>query len=228
VSEAQVVERAAGADFPAFFRESCPRMLAQAIMMCGNRQDAEDAVQEAYTEALRRWDRVGGLDSPAAWVHRVMRQRVWRAVQRRDRARPVGLAVPVPEASTVEQAAEARAVLGALVGLPGRQRAVLVLHCLFGLSHQEIADQLGIRSTGTVASNLFKARQSLHDLLGTAGERPRPGDPLVTPAGRPVTPLAVAVQRAGRWLRDGVAGDREGLERVLGGVVRLAAARGAP
>ena len=64
-------------DFAAFFASTCPGMIAKAILLSGHRQEAEDAVQEAYTEALRSWHRIGAYDSPEAWVYKVMRQRLW-------------------------------------------------------------------------------------------------------------------------------------------------------
>ncbi len=45
--------------FDVFFAESSPRVLARALVLAANRHDAEDAVQDAYAEALRRWDRIG-------------------------------------------------------------------------------------------------------------------------------------------------------------------------
>ena len=65
------------AEFHTFFECSCPGMLARALLLAGHRQDAEDAVQQAYVEALRRWERVGRYDSPDAWVYKIVKQRLW-------------------------------------------------------------------------------------------------------------------------------------------------------
>lgn len=54
------------ADFRTFFERSCPGMLARALLIAGHRQDAEDAVQQAYIEALQRWERLSRYDSPDA------------------------------------------------------------------------------------------------------------------------------------------------------------------
>src|SRR5689334_10676943 len=75
-------------DFPAFFARTGSGMIAKAILLSGHRQEAEDAVQEAYTEALRSWHRIGAYDSPEAWVYKVMSQRLWAASRRAARQVP--------------------------------------------------------------------------------------------------------------------------------------------
>lgn len=69
-------------DFRTFFERSCPGMLARALLIAGDRQDAEDAVQQAYVEALRWWERVGRYDSPDAWVYKIVKQRLWAVARR--------------------------------------------------------------------------------------------------------------------------------------------------
>ncbi|MCF6522830.1 RNA polymerase sigma factor [Streptomyces sp. JJ36] len=221
-AEGGTAEGAAHGDFETFFARSLPGMLARAMLLCGHPQDAEDAVQEAYAEALRRWDRLRGYDAPDAWVYRVVRQRLWGAARSRRRTRPVDDPVAEmrpPAAASVEQTAEVRAVLAALSGLPARQRTVLVLHCLQGLPQDEIAGELGL-SRGGVAANLHKARRRLKGVVGTADEGTVPGRrrPVqhdrgeLVPAGaggtaRPDEPadgVAAALLRAELWLRGGL------------------------
>ncbi|MGH3857828.1 MAG: RNA polymerase sigma factor, partial [Pseudonocardiaceae bacterium] len=110
-------------DFSEFYDQTAPRMLARALMRCGQLQNAEDAVQDAYAEALRRWQRVGGYESPEAWVYKIMKQRLSRAAKhwwwaRRKPTTPELLELAVPPAATAEETAEAREVLRALFLLP--------------------------------------------------------------------------------------------------------------
>ncbi|MFG2193543.1 RNA polymerase sigma factor [Streptomyces sp. NPDC048639] len=178
-------------------------MLARALVLCGHRQDAEDAVQEAYAEAFRRWDRLRTYDAPDAWVFRVVRQRLSAVSRRRARWRPAELdAVPHPPAAAVERTVEARAVLTALAALPQRQRTIVVLHCLQGMSQEAIARELGL-SRGGVAASLFKGRKRLEKVLGMpergtggAGERARGHDALVGP-GAPRARLAAGTPGPG-------------------------------
>ncbi|MGP3951795.1 RNA polymerase sigma factor [Streptomyces sp. 7N604] len=218
--------------FDAFFERSFPSMMARALILCGHRQDAEDAVQEAYAEAFRRWERLRGYDAPDAWVYRIVRQRLSAVSRRKARWRPAELdSIPHPPAAGVEQAVEARAVLSALAALPRRQRTVLVLHCLQGMSQEAIADELGL-SRGGVAASLFKARKKLKKVLGMpdrgtggAGELGRARDELIStdvlrarlaeaPAGQSGDPLTERLHRTEVWLRGGFTAERETMARI--------------
>lgn len=218
--------------FADFFETTVSGMLARAIVLCGHRPDAEDAVAEAYCEALARWDQVGRYDSPEAWVHRVMCQRLWKSARRRARQQSVGLELPVPAYTGPEQAAEVREVLGALTGLPPRQQLVLVLS-IEGHSSEEIAARLRV-TTATVRTHVFKARRALERMLGMEQGRRRVGEPLVASGAhrpdalrrQPADPLAAAVQDAVRWLGESVDADaatalRARVEAAAGGRSRL-------
>lgn len=157
-------------DFASFVACSYPAILARAIMLCGHWQDAEDAVQEAYCEAFRRWDRIGGYDSAEAWVYKVMTQRLWRARRRWARTLDAARDLPVPADSRPDQVAEARDVLRLLAALPPARRMALVLHCLYGVPQQEIARELGVRR-GTVAASIHQGRRTLEQALGLAPAR---------------------------------------------------------
>jgi RNA polymerase sigma-70 factor (ECF subfamily) len=201
-------------DFAQFFASTCPGMLAKAILLSGHRQEAEDAVQEAYTEALRAWHRIGGYDSPEAWVYKVMSQRLWAASRRASRQTPSGLdlKVPAPAQAGPERTAEARAVIAALAALPGKMRFVMVMHCLNGMSQEEVARELGL-ARGTVAVYLHSARRLLERTLDMTPAR-HADQPLVRVAvpSAPVQepdpaagPLAHSLRAAETWLCDGLA-----------------------
>jgi RNA polymerase sigma factor (sigma-70 family) len=203
-----------GADFDGFVRRSMPGLLARAILYGGHRQNAEDAVAEAYLEAFRHWSQ---LRSPAAWVDTTMRRKIARDRSRWwSRWRRSELDVPVPPRSAVEEEAAALAVLRSIGRLPPRQRQVVVMVCLEGLTYQEVAAELGI-SSGAVGSNLAKARATLATLLGLT-ELTRPG---VTAARDPLVrlrvaadPVAVSLQVAEAWLTAGFAADVSTLDRL--------------
>jgi RNA polymerase sigma-70 factor (ECF subfamily) len=154
-------------DFGSFAACTYSAILARAIMLCGHRQDAEDAVQEAYCEALQRWDRIGGYDSAEAWVYKVMTQRLWRARRRWAKTLDAARDLPVPAGIRPDQVAEAHEVLRLLAGLPPARRLALVLHCLYGKPQREIAQELGV-SRGTVAASIHQGRRALEQALGPA------------------------------------------------------------
>ena len=153
-------------DFEAFVRRAMPRLLATAVLYCGHRQRAEDAVQEALVEVYGRWS---SLRSPEAYAETVVRRRLARDGRRWwSRWKPVEIdSVPMPAASTVESEANVRAILYALTLLPRRQRQILVMAALRQMSHREISEELGV-SVGTVGPTLAKARARVAALLGHA------------------------------------------------------------
>ncbi|KAA2261389.1 sigma-70 family RNA polymerase sigma factor [Solihabitans fulvus] len=218
----------APAGFREFFESSSPGMLARALALTGNRHDAEDAVQEAYAEALRRWDTVGGYDAPDAWVYLVVRQRCWKAARRWRRSSSLDsleLAAWRTNSST-ERAAEALIALGALAALRGRQRMVMGLHLLHGMTSREIADELGM-TDNAVRQSLLKARVRLSKELAAT----RLGH--LSPTERAVEERSTALDRATRtmqwladtlhatedWLRAGIEENDRGRRRVLGEIL---------
>ncbi|CAM5343083.1 DNA-directed RNA polymerase sigma-70 factor OS=Streptomyces antimycoticus OX=68175 GN=SANT12839_045630 PE=3 SV=1 [Streptomyces antimycoticus] len=136
-------------------------------MLSGNRQNAEDAVQEAYVEAMRRWPEVRACASPKAWVTTTMRRKLSKDGQRWwFRWKPVEMAEttvpgrPDRHRGGSQARGTGRAARGHLGTLPPRQRQVVVMHSLEGMSYRAICAELGI-SVGSVGSNLNKARARL-------------------------------------------------------------------
>ncbi|WP_149181833.1 sigma-70 family RNA polymerase sigma factor [Streptomyces sp. TRM49041] len=211
--------------FDSFFARSFPSMTARALLLCGHPQDAEDAVQEAYAAAFARWERLRHYDAPDAWVYRIVRQRLWAVARDRSRTRPAEPDTLQPHPSAgVEQTVEARAVLTALAKLPSRQRTVVVLNCLEGMTQEAIADELGL-TRGAVASSVFKARATLVKAVGMSDKtdagngrrarRDRHDDLGLVPShslarlreqtAAPADPVTAALKRTELWLRAAVA-----------------------
>lgn len=206
----------ASPEFREFFMRSYSDMFARARMMCRHRQDAEDAVQEAYTEAFARWDRLKHYDSPEAWIYKIIIQRVSATWRRLGRLRPMGVEPLQLSATSAEHAIQARAVLSALAMLPSRQRQVIVMHCLDGWTQVEIARELGI-SRGAVAASIYKGRDALRRALGMID---RAEDTLVAGVSSDgdaflYIQLPRAMRVAHQWLRAGAESDRQTLERIF-------------
>jgi len=129
--------------------------------------DSEGVVHETYVAVLHYWKTVR---NPRAWLYAVAGRMVGRAVAESrhhaaadpDRAADFGAARWTSLAPTVsvEDAAEARAVLRGLGDLPGKQGIVTYLRHVEGWSHAEIADHLGIEP-GASRIHLFRATQRL-------------------------------------------------------------------
>ena len=58
-------------DFEEFYEASYRRVVALVAAIVGDRHQAEDIAQEAFSRALTRWPRVARYDLPEAWVRRV-------------------------------------------------------------------------------------------------------------------------------------------------------------
>jgi RNA polymerase sigma-70 factor (ECF subfamily) len=141
----------------------------------GDRQEAQDVVQEAFCRALARWRTVSEYDDPVAWVRRV----AWNlAVSRWRRARTAlnfvrrqRLDEPQMEGPNPERVA----LVAALSTLPPTQRRAVVLHYLADLPVAEIARREGV-AEGTVKSWLHRGRAALADQLNPEPTAPNEGE----------------------------------------------------
>jgi RNA polymerase sigma-70 factor (ECF subfamily) len=213
-------------DFETFFACAYGRVLAQTIMVCGNREDAEDVTQEAFVEAFRAWDRIAAYELPEAWVYRVAVQRLGKLRRRRRTGQDRLPDVPVPVRAGPEQSAEAREVLRMLAALPPRQRSTMVLFCLHGWSQQEIAKAQRM-TRGGVAANVSKARRTLREALDMAADGTSDRDAFLGLAvfggvrsGSGGDPLLAALRDTEAWLRAAVGGDPGGLDRIWAALSR--------
>jgi RNA polymerase sigma-70 factor (ECF subfamily) len=163
------VTEGAGADFDDVYYASYTGVLRAVILLVPSREDAHDVVQEAYVRALARWDDVGRLESPQAWVRKVAmnaaidtrrRERSRRSAYRRLLGRP--LPVPPSDADGID-------VERALAALPAAQRQAIVLHYLVDMSVAQIAAETG-RPVGTIKTNLARGRTALAALLRVPAE----------------------------------------------------------
>ena len=134
----------------------------------GDRQEAQDVVQEAFCRALSRWRTVSRYDDPVAWVRRV----AWNLALskwRRTRTALTFLRKQRPAETHVDGPSPERvALLAALATLPAQQRRAVVLHYLADLSVAEVASREGVPD-GTVKSWLHRARTALAAQLDSDG-----------------------------------------------------------
>lgn len=152
-------------DFDEFYRTSRDRLALQIAALTGDRAEAIDHVQEAFVRAWTRWPQVGVMDDPEGWVRRVAYN---LAVSRFRRARRIVLGSTRLD-GRIEFDDGTHAVFEALRTLPRREREVLVLKHVVGLSVEEIAGELGSPS-GTVKSWLSRGRTHLATALNTQEE----------------------------------------------------------
>jgi RNA polymerase sigma-70 factor (ECF subfamily) len=154
-----------------------PRLRRFALSLAGNKQDADDLVQAACEKALRNWGHFVPGTRMDSWMYRII-QNLWLD-DRRKNARQ-GAAIDPDDAHLSDDGKAAslpqdRMMLAqtrrAMTELPERQREVLALVAIEGLSYREVADTLQV-PIGTVMSRLSRAREALLPKLGlSAGRR---------------------------------------------------------
>jgi RNA polymerase sigma-70 factor (ECF subfamily) len=164
------------------------RLYRAAWGLCGNREDAEDLVQETYARVLTK-PRMIRNDDDLGYLLRVLRNTFFsrhRTAQRRPRTEPFAEgADPAdlrPEAQP-EAALEARDVFAVIAALPPDFRDALVAVDVAGLSYREAGKLLGAKEA-TITSRLHRARNQVTasmragdaEILGLVGqESPREG-----------------------------------------------------
>jgi RNA polymerase sigma-70 factor (ECF subfamily) len=157
-------------DFEAWYRREHARLLILLAGVTGDRELSCDAVDEALTRALERWDRVGVMASPTAWTYQVAlnvarRNARRQALERRLWARRSPEPLPAPAGE-----------LWLLVGcLAPRQRTAVLLRHVAQLTEREIAEVMGV-ARGTVSATLRSAYQQLSDALTDHDRSPAFGE----------------------------------------------------
>lgn len=160
-----LVQQAALGDRSAFARlveTEWDRLVRLARSVVGD-ADAEDAVQDAL---IRAWKKLPGLDRPnafPAWIARIVARGCFRRNRRR---RPLAALADAPEPQTVSGVEAGLDVERLLSLLAPRQRAVMHLTVIEGLSDREIGTLLGI-TAGSVRAHRRRARETLDRALGT-------------------------------------------------------------
>lgn len=135
--------------------------------------DAEDAVQEGFLHAWRALARFRPEQAFGAWLHRIVANAALDIARRkkvRD-ADELHETVASPFRDPALRAELRERLSAAMVALPERQRAVLVLHDVEGYKHSEIGQVLGIPE-GTARSDLHHARAALRRLLANLRREP--------------------------------------------------------
>ncbi len=139
----------------------------------------EDSVQEAMLQALQSW-RLGGVpERPAAWLHRVAKNRMISAVRRNRRAGEVDehLTATLDPSASIEPDEVQDSLLSMIFAcchpsLERRSQLALTLKMLCGLGDQEIARGL-LASTGSIKRRVSRAKKLLLE-AGTALTMPSP------------------------------------------------------
>ncbi|CAG4932907.1 MULTISPECIES: RNA polymerase sigma factor [Acidithrix] len=165
--------------FDELVRITYPNLLARAVALTGNLDDARDALQEAYLRAFRSLKNFRGDSSFSRWMSSIVtnasstllakaRRRRFEVIEGAD----VLLGDTLSNSSVTDQdIASTMEVQAALKKLPEELRRIVILKELYGMEHSEIALVLGITESNAKV-RLHRARKLLRIHLIAEGEAP--------------------------------------------------------
>ena len=188
VSEKKIIEKVLGGDANAF-EELVLRyektVYNLALRMVGDRDDAFDMTQEAFIKAYGSLSSFRGDSKFSVWIYRITTNVCLDFLRSKSRKQQVSLTVsdddedaqldiPDPKADPEQQLMQKmsmQSVEEGLKTLPDKQRQILVMRELGGMSYAEIGKALSLEE-GTVKSRIFRARKRLCAFLLDSGNIP--------------------------------------------------------
>ena len=174
LSDGALVAAARKGDMKAFerlYRLHSGKVLGLCLRMTRRRDVAEDCVQQTFIRAWRSLAAFEGRSAFGTWLHRIAVNEVLTYQRNHGtRAESDSDAVDDAHAEPVEvqrgyDAGEVMDVERALATLPPGSRHVVVLQTVYGYSHEEVADMLGI-AVGTCKAQLHRGRRLLRERMG--------------------------------------------------------------
>ena len=171
--ETALVARAQSGDtraFEALYREHVDRVYGLCLRMTGNVGEAEDCAQEAFSQAWKKLARFRGDSAFGTWMHRIavnaVLGRIRKSKREQDRIQAVAEMTTSP--ASIGDSGELRDLSDAIDRLPEGARHVFVLNAVYGYSHEESSDMLGV-AVGTTKAQLHRARRLLAQQLKEQG-----------------------------------------------------------
>jgi RNA polymerase sigma-70 factor (ECF subfamily) len=148
--------------FEQLYRDHVGQVYGLCLRMTGQPAEAEDCVQDAFIQAWRKLAQFRGDAAFGTWLHRIA---VNAVLARRRRQKPED---PLEHAAEPVAAAESPAdqsdLEAAVAELPEGARHVFVLLAVYGYTHEEAGEMLGIAG-GTCKAQLHRARRLLAERL---------------------------------------------------------------
>jgi RNA polymerase sigma-70 factor (sigma-E family) len=152
-------------DFVAFYADRGAHLRNTAYLLCGDWHLAEDLTQITFTKLYRSWERIDRHDALDQFARKVLlrafldeRRRPWH------REYPTEPGSAELDTITSDDATPDSELHAALIQLPKRRRAVLVLRFWADMSVEQVADTLQC-STGTVKSQTARGLAQLRELI---------------------------------------------------------------
>lgn len=178
LSDASLVTAARGGDMRAFerlYRTHSGKVMGLCLRMTRRRDVAEDCVQQTFIRAWRSLPAFEGRSAFGTWLHRIAVNEVLsygRNHGTRSESNEDALENVIAEPGDGHKELDAGEVMDlerALHTLPEGARHVVVLQAVYGYSHEECADMLGV-AVGTCKAQLHRGRKLLRERMGLAAE----------------------------------------------------------
>jgi len=183
LDENKLISRASGGD-PSAFNQLMgmheKRMYAVALRMCGNREDAQDCLQEAMLRVYRAIGGFKGQSSFGTWVYRITMNTCLDELRRKKNKQNVSFDnlldqgwSPADDSASPEkkvmQIEMRKSISTSIQELPEDMRSAIIMRDIHGYSYDEIADILGV-NVGTIKSRISRGREKLREKLSNFSE----------------------------------------------------------
>ena len=151
--------------FELFVREHQRMIYSLCYRMSGSQADAEDLTQETFIQAYQHLDGFRAEARVSSWLYRIAVNQCLNWQKRRQHLERLHQEWGAQNVERSEAGGElSQQVQEALMKLPSKQRAAVILTIYDGLTHAEAAAALGCSET-TVSWRMFAARNKLKRLL---------------------------------------------------------------
>jgi len=149
---------------------------AMCIRMLNNREEAEDLLQESFTDAFMKLGTFRYESSFGTWMKRIVINKCINSIQKKKvdlvlSEQQVEAADPEETVDYSRIEMDVRKIHHAMEELPDGYRVIFSLYAMEGYDHTEIAQILGI-SESTSKSQYLRAKQKIRDIIDKNHERP--------------------------------------------------------
>jgi RNA polymerase sigma-70 factor (ECF subfamily) len=138
-------------------------MLSVAYRLLGNREEAEDALQDAFVKLYKNIGRYRSDAAFSTWFYRIVVNVCYDRLRSRKRRGHVDLE-EIQEIGEKDDADLRFHLQQAIEDLPAKMKTCFVLHVQEGFKHREIAEMLGLKGE-TVRVHVFRAKEQLRNIL---------------------------------------------------------------
>lgn len=155
-------------DYKAIYDLLAPKMLALCLRYMGNREDAEDVLQDGFVTLFAKMDSYSGDGSFEGWARKIFVNTALMSLRKNDALK---MSDSLEYAGNVQSGQSSqlqnigyKELMQMIASLPSIYRTVFNLYVVEGFSHKEISESLGI-SEATSRSQLLRARTMLQDKI---------------------------------------------------------------